>query len=261
MQNEGQICLITGGGRGIGRGIADVLVQEGATVLLAARDEARLEEAAAALCAAGGNAHALPLDITDRRAVRECVRQVSNRFGRLDVLVNNAGLMPLPMPLTDTPDELWDALLAVNTTGTYNLTKAVLPLMRAQSFGRVINISSVSARYTWANFVAYATAKGALHAFTTALAKEVAAHGITVNCVLPGFTRTEEMERIWGEIAAQAGTTLDELVDPIIAEKVPLNRWVQPAEIGYLVAFLASRRATAITGQLHTVDGGLDAHD
>jgi NAD(P)-dependent dehydrogenase (short-subunit alcohol dehydrogenase family) len=261
MLNEGQVCVVTGGGRGIGRGIADVLAAEGATVVLAARDGARLEAAASSIRAAGGEAHAATLDITDRPAVRQFAKEVRDRFGRVDVLVNNAGLMPMPMALTDMPDELWDDLLAVNATGTFNMTKAVLPGMIEQRFGRIINISSISAKYTWANFVGYGAAKGALHAFTTALAKEVAAHGITVNCVLPGFTRTEEMERIWGKIADAAGTTLDELVDPILADKVPMNRWIQPREIGQMVAFLASRRADAITGQMHPVDGGLDAHD
>jgi len=138
MRNEGQVCVVTGGGRGIGRGIANVLSGEGATVVLAAREADRLEAAAAAIRDAGHQAHALPLDVTDRPAVRQFVEQVRARFGRLDVLVNNAGLMPMPMPLTDTPDELWDDLLAVNTTGTYNLTKAVLPLMIEQRTGRSI---------------------------------------------------------------------------------------------------------------------------
>ena len=261
MLNEGQVCIVTGGGQGIGRGIANVLATEGAEVIVAARNAQRLEKAAADIRGQGGKVIAMTLDITDRPAVKRFVADVQARFGRIDVLVNNAGLMPMPATLTAMADEVWDDLFRVNTTGTYNMTKAVLPVMQARKFGRIINISSVSARYTWAAFVAYAAAKGALHAFTTALAKEVAAHGITVNCVLPGFTRTEEMERIWGQIASSVGKSMDELVDPILKDKVPQQRWLQPEEIGQMVAFLASRRADAITGQLHTVDGGLDAHD
>jgi len=261
MLNEGQVCIVTGGGRGIGRGIATVLAREGARVIVAARNEERLESAARGIREAGGKAFAMPLDITDRSKVREFVDSVCRQFGRIDVLVNNAGSMPMPASLLDTDDSVWDDLFSVNATGTYNVTKAVLPAMIEKGFGRIINISSVSAKYTWAHFVAYAAAKGCLHAFTTALAKEVAPHGITVNCVLPGFTRTEEMERIWGSIAAAAGTTIDELVDPILKDKVPVNRWLQPEEIGHMVAFLASRKADAITGHLHYVDGGIDAHD
>lgn len=193
--------------------------------------------------------------------MRRFVADARERFGRIDVLVNNAGLMPMPATLVDMDDQVWDDLLAVNTTGTYNMCKAVLPVMIEKGFGPIVNISSVSAKHTWAAFVAYAATKGALHAFTTVLAKEVAAHGITVNCVLPGFTRTPEMERIWGQIASGAGTTMDALVDPILKDKVPINRWLKPEEIGYMVSFLASRRADGITGQLHYVDGGLDAHD
>ncbi len=261
LLNEGQICVVTGAGQGIGRGIAAVLAREGASVVLAARDAPRLESVARDISDTGGRAVAMPLDITDRPAVRQFVVAVRERFGRVDVLVNNAGLMPMPATLLDTADNTWDDLLRVNATGTFNMTKAVLPAMIENGFGRIINISSVSAKYTWAAFVAYAAAKGCLHAFTTALAKEVATHGITVNCILPGFTRTEEMERIWGSIAAASGTTIDALVDPILKDKVPVNRWLQPEEIGQMVAFLASRQAGGITGHLHYVDGGLDAHD
>ena len=122
-------------------------------------------------------------------------------------------------------------------------------------------MSSVAAKLTFPAFAAYGAAKAALHALTSALAKEVAAHKITVNCILPGFTRTEEMEHIWGTIATASGQTLDELVNPILESKVPINRWLQPEEIGYMISFLASRKADGITGQLFTVDGGLDAHD
>jgi len=261
MLNKGQVCIVTGGGRGIGRGIATVLAREGASVVVAARNQENLETTARSICDSCGLAYAIAVDITDRSMVREFVNDVLQKFGKIDALVNNAGLMPMPATLLDTEDSVWDELFAVNATGTFNITKAVLPSMIEKGFGRIINISSVSAKYTWAHFVAYAAAKGSLHAFTTALAKEVAPNGITVNCVLPGFTRTEEMERIWGTIAESAGTTIDELVNPILKDKVPVNRWLQPEEIGNMVAFLASRKADGITGHLHYVDGGIDAHD
>ena len=261
MINAKQVCVVTGAGKGIGRGIAKVLASEGATVIAASRNEANLRATQQSIEAAGGRAKALPVDITDRAGVKAFVAQVVAEFGRIDVLVNNAGLMPLPVNLVEADDQLWDDLFRVNTTGTYNMTKAVLPQMYQQEFGRVINFSSVSAKLTFPAFVAYAAAKGALHALTSALAKEVATHNITVNCVLPGFTRTEEMERIWGTVATAAGQTLDELIDPILDAKVPIKRWLQPEEIGYMVSFLASRKADGITGQLLVVDGGLDAHD
>jgi 3-oxoacyl-[acyl-carrier protein] reductase len=261
MLNQDQICIVTGGGKGIGKGIAKVLAAEGATVVVAGRSEDRLCQTATEIIAGGGQATALRLDITDRPGVATFVQQVRQQFGRIDVLVNNAGLMPLPGSLATFDDQLWDDLFAVNTTGTYNMTKAVLPAMSEQKSGRIINISSISAKLTWPAFVAYGAAKAALHAFTTALAREVAGDGITVNCVLPGFTRTEEMERIWGTVAQSAGKTMDELVNPILESRVPIKRWLRPEEIGYMVSFLASPRAAGITGQMFVVDGGLDAHD
>ncbi|MHB8866488.1 MAG: SDR family NAD(P)-dependent oxidoreductase [Pirellulaceae bacterium] len=261
MLNTDQVCVVTGAGKGIGRGIAAVLAREGATVIAASRDAANLRRTRELIESAGGRAADIPLDITDRQGVQAFVKQVISDFGRIDVLVNNAGLMPMPANLVDFDDQLWDNLFNVNTTGTYNMIKAVLPQMMQQEFGRVINMSSVAARLTFPAFAAYGAAKGALHALTTALAKEVASRKITVNCILPGFTRTEEMEHIWGTIASASGQTLDELVNPILESKVPINRWLQPEEIGHMVSFLASRKADGITGQLLVVDGGLDAHD
>ena len=142
MLNKDQVCIVTGAGQGIGRAIAEVLAEEGATVVLAARNAERLEEAASAIRGSGGKAMALPVDITDRGRVKGLVARVVQDNGRIDVLVNNAGLMPMPGALVDTADEVWDALLSVNTTGTYNMTKAVLPAMQEKSFGRVINVSS-----------------------------------------------------------------------------------------------------------------------
>jgi NAD(P)-dependent dehydrogenase (short-subunit alcohol dehydrogenase family) len=261
MLNQDQVCIVTGGGKGIGKGIAKVLAAEGATIVVAGRSEDLLRQAAEEIVARGGQAAALRLDITDRPGVAAFVQQVRQRFGRIDVLVNNAGLMPFPGNLATFDDRLWDDLFAVNTTGTYNMTKAVLPVLSEKKSGRIINISSISAKLTWPAFVAYGAAKAAMHAFTTALAREVAGDGITVNCVLPGFTRTEEMERIWGTVARNAGKSMDELIDPILESRVPIKRWLRPEEIGYMVSFLASPRAAGITGQLFVVDGGLDSHD
>lgn len=261
MTKKSDVCLVTGAGAGIGKAIAQALAAQGSTVILAARRLELLEQAASEIRQAGGRAEALQLDITDRSGVKDAIAGIVQQHGGIDVLVNNAGMMPMPGNLVDADDQIWDELLLVNTTGTYNVTKAVLPTMIAQQYGRIINLSSISAKLTWAGFVAYGTAKGALHAFTTALAREVAPNGITVNCVLPGFTRTEEMERIWGTIASAQGMTVDALVQPILDAKVPIKRWIAPEEVGRLIAFLAHRDAGALTGQFFVIDGGLDAHD
>ena len=137
MLNLDQVCIVTGGGKGIGKGIAKVLDAEGATVVVAGRSEDLLRRTAADIVAKGGQAAARRLDITDRPGVAAFVQEVRQQFGRIDVLVNNAGLMPMPGNIATFDDQLWDDLFAVNATGTYNMTKAVLPAMLEKKSGRI----------------------------------------------------------------------------------------------------------------------------
>ena len=256
-----KIAIVTGAFKGgIGGGISKVLAQDGFKVIMLARNAERLEKLENELKSDGLEVKSWPSDITDRQKINKTIADILKKYGQVHVLVNNAGLMPFPATLQDTDDNLWDDLVNTNLTGTFNITKAVLPSMLDKKYGRIINISSVSARKTVGNFVAYAAAKGALHAFTTALANEVSANGITVNCILPGFTETDTMHHIWGTVADGAGVSEDELLKPFWAQ-IPLGRWIQPEEIGNAVAFLASDRAEVITGQIIKVDGGYDNHD
>lgn len=256
-----KIAIVTGAFKGgIGGGISKVLAQDGFKVIMLARNAERLEKLENELKAEGLEVKSWPSDITDRQKIKKTIADILKKYGQIHVLVNNAGLMPFPSTLQDTDDNLWDDLVNTNLTGTFNITKAALPSMLDKKYGRIINISSVSARKTVGNFVAYAAAKGALHAFTTALANEVSANGITVNCILPGFTETDTMHHIWGTVADGAGVSEDELLKPFWAQ-IPLGRWIQPEEIGSAVAFLASDRAEVITGQIIKVDGGYDNHD
>ncbi len=256
---EKRVAVVTGSGKGIGRCVAEVLADQGYTVLLVARNSERLEKTSKEINSSGGNSEPWPCDITDRPAVAKLIKSIKEHHGQIDVLVNMAGLMPFPSPLHEMSDDLWDDLINTNLTGTYNVTKAVLPVMLERKYGRIINISSVSALKTVANFVAYAAAKGALHAFTTSLAQEVTSKGITVNCVAPGFTETEEMHRIWGTLAEQSGITEDEMLSGFWAQ-IPIGRWIQPGEIAKTVAYLASEDTAVVSGQILVVDGGYDSH-
>ena len=255
-----KIALVTGVSQGIGYGIASQLAKQGAKVFIMARNEERLVQISNKLKAEGLDVVACAADITDRPSLNQKIKKIISEEGKIDILVNNAGLMPFPGPLQDLDDQLWDDMIEVNLTGTYNVTKAVLPSMLANRFGRIINISSVSARKTVGMFVGYAAAKGGLHAFTAALANEVTSAGITVNCILPGFTETEEMHRIWGTLAKNAGMTEDEILAPFW-QQVPIGRWIQPEEIGAVVAFLAGENAGVVSGQIIKVDGGYDNHE
>lgn len=256
-----RIAIVTGVNRkGIGGGISKVLSKEGFKVLILARSADKLSDVEKDMKAEGLDVESWPSDITDRPRITKTISDIIAKYGQIDVLVNNAGLMPFPSALQETDDKLWDELVNVNLTGTFNITKAVLPHMLEKKYGRIVNISSISARKTVGYFVAYAAAKGALHAFTTALANETTAGGVTVNCILPGFTETDEMHRIWGTLAKNSGVTEDDLLKPFWAQ-IPLGRWLQPEEIGNAVAFLASEKAGVITGQVIKVDGGYDNHD
>jgi NAD(P)-dependent dehydrogenase (short-subunit alcohol dehydrogenase family) len=255
-----QVALLTGSAGGMGRGTARVLAEKGFKVLLLDRNEEKLAKAVKEMEQKGLDVEAWPSDIVDRPKLAKTITEIIAKHGHIDALVNMAGLMPLPCSLTDTDDKLWDDMVAVNFTGTFNVTKAVLPHMIKEKYGRIVNISSISARKTVGYFVGYAAAKGALHAFTTALANEVTGQGITVNCVLPGFTETEEMHRIWGAVAQSSGITEEEILKPFWAQ-IPIGRWVQPEEIGTAVAFLVSEEARVVTGQILRVDGGYDSHD
>jgi len=256
-----RIAIVTGvNKKGIGGGIAKVLAEDGFKVIILARSADKLSDVEKEMKAQGLDVESWPSDITDRARISKTITDIIAKYGQIDVLVNNAGLMPFPSALQETDDKLWDDLVNVNLTGTFNITKAVLPHMLGKKYGRIINISSISARKTVGYFVAYAAAKGALHAFTTALANETTASGVTVNCILPGFTETDEMHRIWGTLAKNSGVTEDELLKPFWAQ-IPVGRWLQPEEIGNAVAFLAGEKAGVITGQIVKVDGGYDNHD
>ena len=255
-----KIAVVTGVSRGIGVGIVRQLAEDGAKVYMISLTEEKLNLSKSEFDKCGYDSVVCPCDITDRAAVKATIDKVIADSGKIDILVNCAGLMPYPASLLDTTDQWWDDMVEVNLTGTYNVTKAVLPYMLEKKYGRIVNISSVSARKVVGMFVGYAAAKGALHAYTSALANEVMKDGITVNCVLPGFTESDSMHRIWGTIAEQAGITEDEILAPFWAQ-VPLGRWITPDEIGYTVAFLCSDKAATVTGQIIKVDGGYDNHD
>ncbi|MDO5552568.1 MAG: SDR family NAD(P)-dependent oxidoreductase [Planctomycetia bacterium] len=252
-----KVAIVTGVSRGIGYGISLVLAQADYRVIMIARNQQRLAEIEKEFKDMGLDVKAIPLDITDRPAVRATIADILADYGQVDVLVNCAGLMPLPQTLVDMDDQLWDDMITVNLTGTYNVTKAVLPAMIEKKFGRIINFSSVSATKPVQSFVGYGTAKGGLHAFTAALANEVSKFGVTVNAIAPGFVETEEMHRIWGSVARDAGVSEESMLAPFW-QQIPLGRWIQREEIGRVILFLASDTAAIITGQLLIADGGYD---
>jgi 3-hydroxybutyrate dehydrogenase len=247
-------AFVTGGGRGIGRAIALALSGAGARVVVTDRTETGAADVAAQVVERGGRALAVRCDVTDPAAVAAAVARARDDFGPVDVLVNNAGFAE-SAPITALDENLWNQTLAVNLTGTYLCTRAVLPDMLARRRGRIINIASTAGRVGYRYVAAYCAAKHGVVGFTKAVALEVAAKGITVNAVCPGYADTPMTEASIKRIAEKTGRSVAEARKALEAVS-PQQRLFQPEEIAALVVFLAGDEARGITGQAINIDGG-----
>jgi NAD(P)-dependent dehydrogenase (short-subunit alcohol dehydrogenase family) len=191
MKLKDKVALITGGGRGIGKAIALAFAREGAKLALCARTAAELEQTVDEIRALKGEAEGWICDVAVEEPVKEFVANAQKQFGRIDVLVNNAGVMTRPVPITELDVKKWDYTIAVNLRGPFLVTQAVLPIMTKQKSGSIINVSSMIGRGAYANFIAYATSKWGLEGFTQTLAAEARSSNIRVNSVEPGYVATK----------------------------------------------------------------------
>jgi 2-hydroxycyclohexanecarboxyl-CoA dehydrogenase len=240
----GKVVLVTGAARGIGAGIARAAASAGAAVALGDVAEASVRETAEAL---GPRALPLVMDVSDARSVRAAVDEAEARLGPIDALVNNAGIDVIG-PFLDSTEATWDRLWAVNLKGTLLATRAVLHGMVARERGRIVNIGSDAGRVGSSGEAVYSATKGGVIAFTKTLAREVARHGVTVNCVCPGPTDTALLEQV---------REYDEKLHASLARAIPLRRLGRPEDVAAAVAFLVSDAAAYITGQTLSVSGGL----
>ena len=254
---QDQVALITGGGVGIGRAIAQALVGQQAGVAICGRRVEELERTAGDLIQAGGEVLSVPCDVTQRIDVERTMKRVIQKFGRLDILVNNAGVSG-QTPIHDPDDSKWQNILQVNLTGSYLVSKLAIPHMLTHHYGRIINISSVLGRFGVAGYLAYCTAKHGILGFTKALALEVASQGITVNAICPTWVDTAMARQGIEETAASLGVSPDEFRE-IAISTIPIKRMAEAEEVASVVLYLCSHAASAITGQALNVCGGTTA--
>jgi acetoin reductase-like protein len=252
---DGRVAVVTGGARGIGRGIVEVLASHGATVVIADLD---LDEARRLAETVGDRAGAMPLDVTSESSVRGLVRDVVDEFGQLDILVNNAGVSR-SVPFVDIEESEWDRVFDINVKGVYLGCRAVAPHMMERRYGKIINLSSMVGKEAIPLFVHYSASKFAVMGLTQGLAKEMAAYDVNVNAVCPGVVRTPLWEPLLDQLSENKGISRDAAFDEFVAG-IPLGRPQEPHDIGEVVAFLASDRARNMTGQGINVTGGMQLH-
>ena len=244
MLLKDKVAIITGGARGIGKEIALTFAREGADICICDIAEQNVEEAAKEIEFTGRKVCRLKVDVTDFSQVEGMIQKALDKFSKIDILINNAGITRDSL-LLRMKEEDWDAVLGVNLKGTFNCTKAVSKVMVKQRSGKIVNIASIIGLMGNAGQSNYAASKGGIISFTKSVAKELAARNINVNAIAPGFIKTDMT------------TKLSSQLQESMLKMIPLNRFGEPSDVANLALFLVSDKSSYITGHVIQVDGGM----
>jgi 3-oxoacyl-[acyl-carrier protein] reductase len=237
----GQTAIVTGAAQGIGEAIARRLAQAGATVLIA---DLNLEAAQSAARSIGGNAFGMRTDVSSAESINACVDEALRRTGRIDVLVNNAGIAGRAAPIWEQTDDDWEKAMAVNLTAVFRFCRAVVPHMRARHYGRIVNIASIAGKEGNPRMIPYSATKAAVIGLTKSLGKELATEGICVNAVSPAVVHTPILDQLTPQQVSY------------MTERIPMGRTGKPEEIAAVVHFLASPDCSFVTAQCYDASGG-----
>ena len=254
---DGQIAVVTGGAQGLGLGITRQLASDGASVVIADRQEDKAREEAAKLQGEGLTVRAMALDITDSAAVTAFFAELVAEEKRVDILINNAGTGQQVAPIVELEDAEWHRVMDVTLTGAFYCCRAVGRIMEEQEAGCIVNISSINGQNPAALVAAYNVAKAGIISLTRTLALELAAYGVRVNAVCPGPVYTEFNQRNMAQRRVTLGISEEEMIERI-RTAIPLGRWGEPEDIAQGVAFLCSPAASWITGEVLRVSGGME---
>ena len=262
MRLAGKVAVVTGGGSGIGRGIVLAMAQEGADIAIPDIQVMNADKVSAEVKALGRKALAMKTDVTSAADVKAMTDRVRDTFGKIDIVVNNAGMASTPgLPFTNNTEEDWDKTFAVNTKSVFLICKAVAAHMIERKSGRIINIASIAGPISAPTMPPYSVAKMGVITLTKIVARELAPHGVTVNAICPGVLYTDFWQKLAAHIAetnpAFKGMTPRQVFDKRVGDLVPLKREQTPEDIGWAAVFLASDEARNITGITLPVDGGV----
>ena len=258
MELSGQVAIVTGAGRGIGRATALELAGMGADIVVAELDQAGAERTASEVKGLGRRVSVVKTDVTSRPDLKTMADRARAEFGRIDILINNAGIYRAALPL-DVTEEHWDAIMNVNAKAVFFATQAVLPTMIAQKRGAIVSLASMAGKIGSKSNLPYNASKAAVVSMTKSLALAHAADGIRVNCVCPGFVETD----MWTAVARDQGKLMGMSAEEFTRQRagtVPLGRMERAEDVANVIGFLVSSKSGYMTGQALSVDGGLVMH-